>query len=490
MVKAGSLTGGAKAFVDVFPVFEKEDFFVEGTKDFSPNSKISYEHYQTLLKSGDIEKLRAFETELQGVDPVSGKPYLNLPSRARRKAKDQWENNLLRYCDGRDKENRNNPNSQITSARDAGSTEVVAGSDLTGKGDKWASDPDFKTADVLRINKTQCNRMSAYAKIEHDRLMAEARAMLDDAKAEGQNAVIFDLYAKATGATIVVLGVGTILSLGAIAIAKLPAILAAGGRALAGAGGVFAKMGWLGKLLSTSLAVSLPTLWGYAVQSFYFLYNFDFNMSDEAIDRQSTSGISALAGSLGGFVGSSLGWLACGLAPATAIAAADPLKGLLAKKELTEEMIEELSQEMWTVINQASRQVARAAFLQSYKHARRWIKEKDSVQYKIATQIFGKEAIKNWGDGKKPFTISGQINQAIEDIGENQYVQTLLGKQGAEALENFLEEAVEEFIDSCIEAGFVLSSAYSVALMQQNQQRTLTFGEMRTVEIEFNRSSS
>lgn len=458
-------------------LFVREDFIGEDGV-FIPSS---WEKYQIAIKSYSLEELMGVEQRLLAGDGEGGQ-FVNKSARNRVKVRDLWGSNNLKYCAGDAPEDKkSNPNSVIGSARDQVEAQVDDDAfSLAVAAIKEATGELGKSQDVSRIDKNQCNRMSAYQRIEADRLRAEARAMAADARSFGQNAVVLDIYAKMTVGGIIALGVGTVLSLGAVAVAKLGA---------ASASGSLAKLGWLGKIIKTGLPYALPVLWGYGVQAFYFVYNFDWNITDAAIDRGSTAGISNIAGSLGSLVGNTAGWLACGLAPATAIAAIDPVRGLLAKKEVTEEMIDELSDELWVLVNQATRQIARAAFLQSYKHIRRWVKDVNSPQYKIFTTAFGKDAIDKWGKGT-PFTIAGQVNKAIEDLGENPVIVRLLGEQGAMALEEFAEETVEGFLDSCVEAGFVVTSAYSQALLQQERQKVAILGEVRTVEIEINRKSS
>jgi hypothetical protein len=253
-------------------------------------------------------------------------------------------------------------------------------------------------------------------------------------------------------------------------------------------GGIFLNMGWLGQLLTVGLATALPTIWGYAVQAFYFLYHFDWNISDQQIDKTTLTGVSSLAGSLGALVGSAGGWLACGLAPAAAIAVADPLIGLLVEDEVNEQAIAHLSSRLWGLANQASRQATRAAFLQSFKFVRRWVQDPTSLQYQIFKTAFGADAVNNWGKGK-PFTLVGHVQDTIVDVTQNPVIQEILGKQGATALQNALSSAAEGFINSCVDAGFVVTSAYSMAILEARQAKEVTLGGYKTVEIEFQRTS-
>ncbi|TAG73301.1 MAG: hypothetical protein EAZ23_10865 [Oscillatoriales cyanobacterium] len=60
-------------------------------------------------------------------------------------------------------------------------------------------------------------------------------------------------------------------------------------------------------------------LWSWIVGGVQFIANFNWNISDESIDKQIEGLWDAFGGLLGSAVGRAIGWIGCGLVPAAAI---------------------------------------------------------------------------------------------------------------------------------------------------------------------------
>jgi hypothetical protein len=253
--------------------------------------------------------------------------------------------------------------------------------------------------------------------------------------------------------------------------------------------GRFKLLKYAGGIAGTSLmlglaSMTITSLWQGIVTAGQTIMNFDFNMTDAAIDDMAKRGRDALYGVVGGALGTSLGWLACGAVPGAMIAAINPGVGaaIWGKKnkdtgkwedgEFTEEMKEEILQAMAMMAYGAWRLTMRTVVGDAFKSLRRWIKEGDNpVSGTIKNYLVGRmgqEAFDDWGiKQKQPWTISAKIQEKIEAIPDEQ-------------MKEFVEEFVEEFGESCLEASFqITNSIDSHYAAEKLKNRT----QMRQVEL-------
>ena len=71
--------------------------------------------------------------------------------------------------------------------------------------------------------------------------------------------------------------------------------------------------------ISSAISFSFTKLWSWIVGGVQFIYNFDWNISDTAIDKQVEGLWNSFGGILGGATGRAIGWISCGLVPAASI---------------------------------------------------------------------------------------------------------------------------------------------------------------------------
>jgi len=252
--------------------------------------------------------------------------------------------------------------------------------------------------------------------------------------------------------------------------------------------GRFGLLKYVGGIAGTSLLLglgqmTLTSLWQGIVTAGQVVMNFDFNMTDAALDDMAKRGQDGLYGVVGGALGGALGWIACGAVPGAMIAAINPGVGaaLWGKKnsdgkwedgEFNEEMKEEILQNLSMMCYGAWRLTLRTAVGDAFKSLRRWIKEGDSLPSKIIKDYLiskmGQKEFDDWGiKQKQPWTISGKIQQKIESIPD-------------EKMREFVEEMWEEFGESCLEASFQITNtidSYYAAERMKNQ------AGMRRVEV-------
>ncbi len=236
--------------------------------------------------------------------------------------------------------------------------------------------------------------------------------------------------------------------------------------------------GWLLGGLIGGLRFTFTAAWGLIVSGSLFIYDFNWNITDENIDQQ----IAASKGILGGYLGESLGnltgWLACGIVPAATIFVFNEKLGLYLLKEVGVEALEEFTANLAVLIQATARLSARNWLFNSYKSTRRWVKnyfaDPNSSQSQFAKRIFGdkfNQIINDWGEaGSKPWSFRIGVEERIEQIEDPFW-------------ENFWEEFVDEAIDACIEAGYVLAGGLDDWVAQQKLEGNQLLGVERAVEI-------
>ncbi|MGG6241856.1 hypothetical protein ACQ4N7_24800 [Nodosilinea sp. AN01ver1] len=224
-----------------------------------------------------------------------------------------------------------------------------------------------------------------------------------------------------------------------------------------------------------TLIFSLTNLWSMFTSAAIELYYFDWNIPDDRIDQQAKSRWQAYGGILGGTAGNAIGFFACGVVPASSLFAFDERLASYVLKEVSEEAFEELTFEVAYVLRLSLRNLARQSAGWLYKGARRWLKDPKNP---IGGLLFGSNAQKvreTWGEANAP---SWSFAQAVEEKIE---------KIPSQFWQNFTEELIEEAIDACIEAGYVVSNSIEGYYAQQKLAQTLNREAQRVVEVTPNR---
>jgi len=221
--------------------------------------------------------------------------------------------------------------------------------------------------------------------------------------------------------------------------------------------------------IASLVSFSFTKLWSWIVSSVQFIYNFDWNISDTAIDKQIEGLWNSFGGILGGAAGRIIGWIGCGLVPAATIFSFNQSMGAYLLKEVGEQAIDEMLDAASEVINAGFRMGAQATFLWLYKDVRRALKDSSNLFGAALRSVMGDKNIDNWGTGES-WTIAKAVEKKIEAIPSAFW-------------RNFTEEMFEEGSEACIEAGFAVAGGIDAWLAQQTMQRNLLLGSDRTVEI-------
>ncbi|MEG4032113.1 MULTISPECIES: hypothetical protein [unclassified Microcoleus] len=227
--------------------------------------------------------------------------------------------------------------------------------------------------------------------------------------------------------------------------------------------------------ITSLISFSFTKLWSWIVSGVQFIYNFDWNISDTAINKQIEGLWNSFGGILGGAVGRTIGWIGCGLVPAATVFSFNQSMGAYLLKEVGEQALDEMLDAASEVINAGFRMSAQATFLWLYKDVRRALKDPNNLFGKGLRTVMGEETVKNWGTGES-WTIGKAVEKKIESI-PNVFWQ------------NFTGEMLEEGSEACIEAGFAVAGGIDAWLAQQAMQQNSVLGSDRTVEIIPDRSA-
>ena len=262
----------------------------------------------------------------------------------------------------------------------------------------------------------------------------------------------------------------------------------------AGAGGLFGvvknifssllNLGkWIIKGVISSVGFTFTSVWGFIVSTTVFIYNFNWNITDESIEANYQSIVNSLASQYGSAVGSALGTLACGAAPGALLFLFNEPLALYLLKEVGEEAISDFTSGVNQLLRSTAFSVAEIYLYQYFKNARRLIKyifdNPASPQSKLLRTIFGKgaeKAIDAWGEqGTEPWSFRIFVDESIDSI-ENP------------VLRNFTESLLEDFFEKCVEVGYVIAGSLDTWLLQQRQMKDSLLGDEKVVTVQPDRT--
>ncbi|MCV3216030.1 hypothetical protein OGM63_21380 [Plectonema radiosum NIES-515] len=236
--------------------------------------------------------------------------------------------------------------------------------------------------------------------------------------------------------------------------------------------------GFIFQSVGNFLSFSLTSLWGFFTSTLQYLWNFNWNITDKEIDTQIQAKWDALGSMLGGTLGSFVGYLGCGVLPAATIFAFNEPLGAHIMANVSEELVDEFSENLGSLIRYTFVSGTQALILSSFKNARKFIKSNQA----LAQSLFGGDTskiIKAWGaEDSKPWSFALKLEETVEAI-PNTFVR------------NFVEEFLEESWEGCVEAGYVVANSIDsyMAAEKFKQQQLPIFGKDKYVEVLPNREN-
>ncbi|NJN74222.1 MAG: hypothetical protein HC799_16180 [Limnothrix sp. RL_2_0] len=238
-----------------------------------------------------------------------------------------------------------------------------------------------------------------------------------------------------------------------------------------------AVSGFLLKAIAPALSFTASSIWSYIVQTTQFIWNFDFNATDQQLDQQLNNMKLIIAGQTGGTLGNLVGYLTCGVAPGAAIFVFNEQLGAVLLKEVSEEAFDEFMGNLFLLSRSVFYLGTQWALTTAFKSGRRAIKnffaDEGSPQSQLASRLFGNkfnDLVDAWGDGKGVWSLANGFNSVIDSIP-------------IDWLQEFTEEFFEEAFDACVEAGYVLANGIDAWAAQRRLESKDQFGEERGVEI-------
>lgn len=214
-----------------------------------------------------------------------------------------------------------------------------------------------------------------------------------------------------------------------------------------------------------------------------FVYNFNWNTTDEELDAQFANLANLVMGQLGGTLGSLWGSIACGgIISAGELGLAKLLKfndgsAMRIFKEGGEEALDELYDNLRSLVVTMRNAAVSWLMVQAFKGTRRMIKtvlnDPNSWQSRFFKKIAGDGAwqfIKQWGEkGSKPWSFALRDEQKYEE----------LEKKDGKGWSNFWEEFDEEAREACTEQFYIAAGVLDEVAME----KAVVLGVERAVEI-------
>lgn len=250
-------------------------------------------------------------------------------------------------------------------------------------------------------------------------------------------------------------------------------------KGLKAVGGWLVKaVGWLLGGVLSKMNFNFTGAFQTMIQSISFAYNFNWQQTDAQMDQYLKNLKIQLASVAGGTFGNSLGYLVCGVIPSAGVMLFNEPLGLYLLKEVGEEALEEFLSNLQVLVFQSLNYKIQKEYIERFKATRAWIKKTlsnpDSIQSKLFKKVAGDKlygAVQTWGDeGNKPWSIRQYVEEKIDSIKDPE-------------LQAFIEEAYDEFLDACMEAGYIIAGGLDNWVLQQRQANQNILGQERTVEL-------
>lgn len=217
--------------------------------------------------------------------------------------------------------------------------------------------------------------------------------------------------------------------------------------------------GKLGELVSwVKSQINFTNIFRGIVTTLSFLANFNINISDKQIDQIWKQNRINMAGMLGDNVGTALGWVVGGFLPAASMFVFNEALSLYVLKNVGEEAFGEITSSVSATISASVQIMKYQTFLWQFRNLRTWLKKPGNPIGGFLRNKFGSEKIDKWGEeNSKPWSVAIAWDEWIDKLEDTN-----------PELANFLEEAVDSFFDSVVEAGYVVAGSLDSWYLMQS----------------------
>ena len=198
------------------------------------------------------------------------------------------------------------------------------------------------------------------------------------------------------------------------------------------------------KLVGEFFSWSISTLFGWIIAGVQFIWNFNWNVTDQEIENNIKGMFNSLIALTADTVGTALGYFACGLIPGTGILVINEAAGAYALKELGKEAADEFFTRLGQIINLGVRGAFSTAAQLIYKNKLR----------EVIQNILDESSFARWVgyNRKEPFSFATAYENLLEKIP-------------GEELRTATENLFDGFFDGCEEAFYVLGTGLDEYLM-------------------------
>ena len=208
------------------------------------------------------------------------------------------------------------------------------------------------------------------------------------------------------------------------------------------------------ELILGGIVLSITALFSAFIRLVGFVWNFNWNTTDTALNAQLQAAYVQLAGSLGGTLGSAIGYLVCGVGGAALISTVNESLALTVFKELGEEALDEIAGNLAELIKITTKVIFQTWFTYIFKNVRS-IFRSDGAKLRDKLIESGKITPEQMTELKaerdKPWSFAIGFNNFIESV------------PGGEIAQEFLEEFFDEFSGSCVESGYIIAQTLDTA---------------------------
>ncbi|WP_434222961.1 hypothetical protein ACOKW7_14280 [Limnospira platensis CENA597] len=238
--------------------------------------------------------------------------------------------------------------------------------------------------------------------------------------------------------------------------------------------------GWLWEGITKFLSnFSFEKVARFITSNWDSFWNFNWNISDEQIDKNMMNIANQFISTTAGFLGNMAGKLVCGVLPVAGLAFINKAAAMHIALSKGPEMLMEVSTAFGAYVKQSFNMAMKAIAWQLFKHGRRVVKMfLDKSPSTLATAIVsmvpgGKDTIKKWGDEKgEEWSFGKQKREAREKLPEKYD-----GKLSTIWNQDSSEEFWDEFSDNCKEAIILVAQGLDeyIALqrIEENRQQQL-----------------
>lgn len=220
---------------------------------------------------------------------------------------------------------------------------------------------------------------------------------------------------------------------------------------------------WAGRFLSYLYKVSglerlvnaftATNFWEMISSGGLFLLDFNFNISEEEIQKQIDAAYTQIFAAAGGVIGMSLGYFVCGAIPSGALMVINKYAGMYAFSQLGEEYVRELSGALGTVAESTFRALKTHFMFFVFQNLRNYWKiatwQKRENDLLLALDLAGldsKKISEIFEKQKEPWIISEKVENFIGGIKNNKI------RAAANAI-------WDRFLDGCVDAGYVVAGS-------------------------------